>query len=228
MQTSGRMVDFQIEGQMVRGYFSVPQGSGPFPGLMIIHEWWGLNDHIKDIVGRFANEGYVALAPDLYDGRVTTDPDRAAEYMQGLDQARAIKILNGAVAFLQSEASVLAEKIGVTGFCMGGSFALLLPCLNKRIKAAAPFYGDVPSDDVLKNLSAPILFIGAENDFWITRDKIDRLKRGLKKYSKEGDIKVYPRVGHAFVNETRPEAYDRESAEDAWLSVNEFFERELK
>ncbi|HXG66967.1 MAG TPA: dienelactone hydrolase family protein, partial [Blastocatellia bacterium] len=109
------------------------------------------------------------------------------------------------------------------GFCMGGSFALLLPCHNKSLKAAAPFYGDVPPDDVLKNLSAPILFIGAENDFWITQDKIDRLKEALAKFGKKGEVKVYKGVGHAFFNDTRPDAYNKEAAADAWRRVLDFF-----
>lgn len=228
MPTRGKMIDFMAGKREVKGYVSLPTGEGAFPALIIIHEWWGLNDHIKEITDRFAGEGYTALAPDLYDGKVTRDPEQAAAYMQGLDQSHAVEALNGSVAFLESQDRVLDEKIGVTGFCMGGSFALLLPCVNGKIKAAAPFYGDVPPDDVLKNLSSPILFIGAENDFWITGDKMDRLKEGLKKFDKEGDVVVYPGVGHAFFNDTRPDAFDRESAEDAWRRVKEFFEHRLK
>jgi carboxymethylenebutenolidase len=227
MAGKGRMIDFNVGDRKAQGYIVESSGSGVRPGLIVVHEWWGLNDHIKDIADRFADEGFVVLAPDLYDGKVAKDPDEAGKLMQGLDQNRAIETLNGAVDHLKSQEQVNPDAIGVTGFCMGGTFALLLPCYNKSIKAAAPFYGDVPSEDVLKNLSAPVLFIGAENDPWITRDKMERLKAALTKLNKEGEVKVYSGVGHAFFNDTRPEAYDREAANDAWESVNRFFSEKL-
>ena len=223
MAGKGKMVEFRADGRTAQGYLVEPAGPGPHPGLVVVQEWWGLNDHIKDVADRFAAEGYVAFAPDLYEGVVTTDPTKAGELMQRLDQNKALQTLNGAVEFLKGQEAVNPDRLAVAGFCMGGSFALLLPCHNKSLKAAAPFYGDVPPDDVLKNLSAPILFIGAENDFWITQDKMDRLKEALAKFGKEGEVKVYKGVGHAFFNDTRPDAYDKEAAEDAWRRVLDFF-----
>ncbi|HWO00206.1 MAG TPA: dienelactone hydrolase family protein [Blastocatellia bacterium] len=222
MATAGKMIEFQAGGRKAQGYLAEPEAKASHPALIVIHEWWGLNDHIKDIAERFAAKGYIALAPDLYDGTVTKDPAKAGELMQGLAQERALEALSGAVNFLKGYASVKAEKIGVTGFCMGGTFALLLACFNSDIKASAPFYGDVPPDDVIKNLSAPVLFIGAQNDPWITRDKMERLRAALKKFGKEGEVKIYSGVGHAFFNDTRPEAYDREAAQDAWERVGQF------
>jgi carboxymethylenebutenolidase len=227
MAGKGRMIEFTVGEKEAQGYIVGPSQGGVRPGLIVVHEWWGLNDHIKDIADRFAGEGFVVLAPDLYDGKIAKDADEAGRLMQGLNQDRAIETLNGAVDYLKSQEQVNPEAIGVTGFCMGGTFALLLPCYNKSVKAAAPFYGDVPSEDVLKNLSAPILFIGAENDPWITQDKMDRLKAALTKLNKEGEVKVYGGVGHAFFNDTRPEAYDKEAARDAWASVNRFFAEKL-
>ncbi|HVG20915.1 MAG TPA: dienelactone hydrolase family protein [Blastocatellia bacterium] len=227
MVSNRRVIEFNVGGREAQGYIVEPSGSGGRPGLVVIHEWWGLNDHIKDIAGRFADKGFFVLAPDLYDGKIAKDPDEAGKLMQGLDQNRALETLSGAVDHLKSQERVNSEAIGVTGFCMGGTYALLLACHNKSIKAAAPFYGDVPSEDVLKNLSAPILFIGAENDPWINQDKMNRLKEALTKLNKEGEVKVYGGVGHAFFNDTRPEAYDREAAEDAWARVNQFFADEL-
>jgi carboxymethylenebutenolidase len=110
---------------------------------------------------------------------------------------------------------------------MGGTFALLLAAHNSNIKASAPFYGDVPPDDVIKNLSAPVLFIGAENDPWITLDKMERLRAGIEKFGKEGEVKIYQGVGHAFFNDTRPEAYDPVAAKDAWNRVGEFLAAKL-
>lgn len=227
MANEGRMVDCEVDGQTARAYMIGPDQGEKHPGLIVIQEWWGLNDHIKDIAGRFAENGYVVLAPDLYDGKVTKDPEQAGQYMQNLDQARALQILNVAVEFLKKRQNVKADTVGVTGFCMGGTFALLLACNNKSIKASVPFYGDVPPDDVLKNLSAPVLFIGAENDPWITQEKMKRLKDALDKYGKEGEVKIYSGVGHAFFNDTRPDAYNKEAAEDAWRSVLQFLSEKL-
>lgn len=221
------MVEFQADGRTARGYLVGAEEGEIRPALIVIQEWWGLNDHIKDVSDRFAAEGYVVLAPDLYDGKVTKDPEEAGKLMQGLDKNYALQTLNGAVEYLKGREDVDAGRIGVTGFCMGGSFALLLPCHNKSVKAAAPFYGDVPSDDELKELEAPVLFIGAEQDFWITQDKMDHLKEVLSSLGKEGEVKVYSGVGHAFFNDTRPEAYDKASAEDAWQSVKDFFAKNL-
>jgi carboxymethylenebutenolidase len=227
MTNEGRMIDFEVNGQTAQGYMIGPGNGEKHPGLIVIQEWWGLNDHIKDIAGRFAESGYVVLAPDLYDGKATKDPEQAGQYMQNLNQSRALQILNAAVEFLGKQQNVKADSIGVTGFCMGGTFALLLASYNKSIKVSAPFYGDVPPDDVLKNLSAPVLFIGAENDPWITQEKMKRLKDALEKYGKEGEVKIYSGVGHAFFNDTRPDAYNKEAAEDAWRSVLQFLSEKL-
>jgi carboxymethylenebutenolidase len=221
------MVEFGAGTGKAKGHLIEPEGVGNRPGLIVIHEWWGLTDHIKDVANRFATEGFVVLAPDLYGGKTTTDPEEAGRLMQSLDQNKAIEILSGAVEYIKSLGSVNAEAIGVTGFCMGGTFALLLACLNRDIKASAPFYGDVPSEDVLKRLGAPVLFIGAENDPWITKEKMELLRAGLAKFNKEGEVKLYPGVGHAFFNDTRPDAYDKEAAQDAWKVVIKFLSDKL-
>jgi carboxymethylenebutenolidase len=222
------MIEFATADGKASGYLVKPEGDAKRPGLIVIQEWWGLNDHIKDVAGRFAAQGYVVLAPDLYDGVVTKDAEEAGKLMQGLQKEKALSYLNGAVEYLQKRPDVKAEAIGVTGFCMGGTYSLLLACLNRQIKVAAPFYGDVPSDAELENLSAPALFIGAENDPWITQDKMNHLADALKKYHKEGTVKIYPGVGHAFFNNTRPEAYNENAAKDAWAAVNAFLAQHLQ
>jgi carboxymethylenebutenolidase len=227
MANAGKKIEFQADGRTAGGYLVEPEGKGPFPALVVVHEWWGLNDHAKDIAGRFAAQGYVTLAPDLYEGTVTTDSAKAGELMQGLDQERALQTLNGAVNFLKSQPTVSPDKIGATGFCMGGTFALLL-ARNADIKASAPFYGDVPPDEVIENMTAPVLFIGAENDPWINMEKMERLRAGLRKFGKEGEVKIYNGVGHAFFNDTRPEAYDPAAAHDAWERVLKFLAAKLR
>jgi carboxymethylenebutenolidase len=227
MAIEGRMLDLNLPGGKARGYLAEAKREERKAGLVVIHEWWGLNDHIKDIAGRFAEEGYTALAPDLYDGKVTASAEEAGRLMQGLNQDRALEILKGAVEHLKGLPGVEAGRIGVTGFCMGGTYALLLACRSNDIKASAPFYGDVPGDDDIKRLGAPVLFIGAENDNWITKDKMARLKDALDRHGKEGEVKIYPGAGHAFFNDTRPDAYDEASAKDAWEQVKRFFATHL-
>lgn len=222
------MIEFATADGKANGYLVKPEGDAKRPGLIVIQEWWGLNDHIKDVAGRFAAQGYVVLAPDLYDGVVTKDAEEAGRLMQGLQKEKALSYLNGAVEYLQKRPDVKAEAIGVTGFCMGGTYSLLLACHNRQIKVAAPFYGDVPSDAELENLSVPVLFIGAENDPWITQDKMNHLADALKKFNKQGTAKVYPGVGHAFFNNTRPEAYNENAAKDAWTTVNAFLAQHLQ
>lgn len=225
--TRGTMIESKSNGTTMSGFLAEPAEEGSFAGLIVVHEWWGLNDHIKDIAGRFAAQGFVALATDLYDGRVAKDPEEAGRLMQSLDQQRALGKLDAAVDYLRKRSNVAPNRIGVTGFCMGGTFALLLPCRNKTVKAAAPFYGDVPSDDTLKELSAPVLFIGADQDQWITMDKINRLKESLARLGKEGEVKVYTGVQHAFFNDTRPDVYNKEAATDAWERTLRFFRANL-
>jgi carboxymethylenebutenolidase len=221
------MIEFKVDGGTAKGYFVGAERGELRPGLIVVHEWWGLNDHIKDIAGRFASEGYVVLSPDLYEGKTTKNAEEAGRLMQGLNQDRALEILQAAIGFLKGHDGVDGDHIGVTGFCMGGSFALLLPCHSNDISAAAPFYGDVPDDAVLERLSAPVLFIGAENDLWITKDKMERLSEALVRFGKVGEVKVYAGVGHAFFNDTRSDAYDADAAKDAWERVKQFFKRRL-
>ena len=229
MSESNNIIEFSYEGGTAAGYFVKPVGDNLMnPALIIVHEWWGLNEHIKSVAERFSKEGYVVLAPDLYGGILTKDPQEAGKLMQALDQQTGINILNGAIEFLKSSDGVDANRIGITGFCMGGTFALLMACKNEYIKASAPFYGDVPSEEVLKDLTAPVLFIGAENDFWITTEKMIRLSDALAKFEKLGEVKIYSGVGHAFFNDTRPDAYDAIAAEDAWKVVSQFFADYLK
>jgi carboxymethylenebutenolidase len=229
MLESNQLIEFSYDGGSAKGYMVKPSGEAlSRPALLVIHEWWGLNEHIGSIAERYANEGYVVLAPDLYGGKVTRDPEEAGRLMQALEAEKGLSILNGAVDFLKATEGVDANRIGITGFCMGGTFALLLACKNEYIKAAAPFYGDVPQDDVLKDLKAPVLFIGAENDFWITSEKMTRLSDALAKYEKLGEVKIYGGVGHGFFNDTRQDVYNPDTAQAAWNEVNRFFAGYLK
>jgi carboxymethylenebutenolidase len=203
-----------------------PQG-GPSPGVVLIQEWWGLNDHIKDIARRLASEGFVVVAPDLYDGKVTKDPSEAGSMMQSLDQKVALQKLNDAVQSLQTNPDVKKGKVGVIGFCMGGSLTLALAGNNNEIGAAVPFYGKVPDDNVLQSLNAPVMYIYAGKDQWITRQEVGRLDQFLKKSGKTGEVMRYTNANHAFFNDTRPEVYKADDAKDAWNRAVGFLKKHL-
>ncbi len=224
----GEMTEFKRNGQRVAGYLAKPQGAGPFPAVIVIQEWWGLNPHIKEVSERYAREGYVALAPDLYHGKVTADPNEAGTLMSALNREEAVKDLLGALPHLRAMKEVRGDRIGVTGFCMGGSFALLLPCRTKEIRAAAPYYGEIPDEATLKNLACPILYIYGDQDFWITKDEVKRLDAALKKLGKPGEVKIYPGAPHAFFNDARKDVYRQKEAQDAWRRTLEFFSKHLR
>jgi len=213
-------------------YLARPKAKGTYPGLIVIQEWWGLNEHIKDIARRFAREGYVALAPDLYSflgHEVTADPNEASRLMSLLKEGQALKDLQATVAHLKDVDGVHREQLGVVGFCMGGTYSLLLPCHSREIKAAAPFYGQVPSPpEPLRNLACPVLYIYGDADGWITMADVNRLREALKRYGKAGEVKIYPGAPHAFFNNTRKDVYRPVEAKDAWTRVLSFFSKHLK
>ncbi len=165
-------VNFPGKAVELKAYVAQPPGSGPFPAVIVVQEWWGLNEHIRDIARRLANEGYFTVAPDLYSRQghqIAADPNAAGRLMQGLRKEDGIEDLLSTIDWINRQKAANRAKIGVVGFCMGGSYAILLPCSTKDIKAAAPFYGEVPSDDKLENLACPIFYAYGENDGWIAR-----------------------------------------------------------
>ena len=214
----------------MRGYLARPTAAGVHPGVIVIQEWWGLNAHIKGIADRFAREGFVALAPDLYSRqghRVTKNGDEAGKLMQALSHADGISDLLASIAFLKTQPGVDAQRIGATGFCMGGTFALLLALRSDDIKASVPFYGQVAPSEQLSQLRCPVLYIYGGQDGWITRDEVSRLDEALKKYRKPGEVRIYPDAPHAFFNDTRPEAYRPADADDAWRRALQFLRHHL-
>jgi len=217
---------FEGDGMEVDAFVARPDDIEQAPAIIIVHEWWGLNRHIEDIAQRFAEEGFIAVAADLYDGETTKDAQEASKLMGALKPEDGLARLQ--VVLKQLRATPEAPSVGVTGFCMGGTFALLLAC-NAKVEASAPFYGDVPVDTtIISKLSCPVLFIGAEKDQWITVEKMNRLDAALKQYGKEGEVRIYKGADHAFFNDTRPEVYSRADAEDAWKRVVEFFNKHLR
>ncbi len=224
-------VQYASDGITVRAFVAAPQRKERRPAIIVVQEWWGLTDHIKDIARRYAAEGYVAIAPDMYSRlghALTTDAGEAGKLMNTLKQEDGLKDLNATVAYLKSVPEVDGARIGVTGFCMGGSYALMLPCVNADIKAAVPFYGQVPNPDApLQKLTCPVLYFYGEDDGWITKADVQRLAAALKKYNKPGEIKTYPGAPHAFFRDNDPSVYRPEAAKDAWIRTKAFFKQHL-
>ncbi len=226
------MVQYPSEDITVHAYLVVPEGTTPSAAIIVVQEWWGLNEHTKDVARRYAREDYIAIAPDMYSRlghKITTDADEAGTFMGMLAMEDGLKDLNATMSYLKTLPRVDANRIGVTGFCMGGSYALMLPCVSREIKAAVPFYGQVPNPDTpLQNLACPVLYLYGEDDGWITRADVQRLAEGLKKYNKPGEIKTYPDCPHAFCNDTRKEVYKEAEAQDAWNRALAHFRTHLK
>jgi len=221
-------VGFPVNGETGSGYLTIPEGDGPFPGVIVVQEWWGLDNHIKDVAGRFATEGFVALAPDLYHGKVTSEPDEAQKLMMSLNMPQAVRERVKAVEYLASRPEIGSRGIGAIGFCMGGGLALTLACASPHVKAVAPFYGVNPTPiDKVRNLSGPVLAVYAENDNFAGEAVRRQLESALRDAGIQREIQVYPGTEHAFFNDTRPEVHNREAAEDAWKRALALFRENL-
>jgi carboxymethylenebutenolidase len=192
--------------------------------VLLIQEWWGINDHIRDIAGRYANEGYICVAPDLFRGKLAKDSTEAAQLMQALAIEDGLGIIQAAIAETKRTHNV--QKFGITGFCMGGTFALRAACEINELAAAAPFYGDIPEEDVLKKLEVPTLFIAGKRDAWINPEKVNGLIEAARKYDLPVEVVSYD-ADHAFFNDTRPQVYDADAAADAWQRVLDLFRKHL-
>ncbi|MGI9430912.1 MAG: dienelactone hydrolase family protein [Myxococcota bacterium] len=227
MARAGQDIEFASNGDRVRGYCARP-ASGVGPGVLVIQEWWGLVDHIRDVCDRLAREGFVALAPDLYRGEATADPDAAGRLMMDLQVPRAAKDLDGAVSTLLGDSACSGSKVGAIGFCMGGQLALYAATQNERIGAVVDCYGIHPNvQPDFSQLSAPVLGIFAEEDEFVPMAAARELEASVRAAGQRADFTIFSGVKHAFMNETRPEAFDAEAAERAWGQALSFFRAEL-
>jgi len=201
----GETVTFKSNGHTCDGYIA---GSGP--GVLVIQEWWGLVPHIKDVVDRFAAAGFTALAPDLYHGQSSTEPDGAGKLMMALNLDTAGKDLSGAVDLLIERSG--SPKVGVVGFCMGGGLALVVACQRPdAVAAAAPYYGAIPWEAAQPDwsaLTAKVVGEYAENDGWASPEAARALEAQLRDLGKDATMHVHPGCDHAFFNDSRPEVYD--------------------
>lgn len=216
--TKGRMVDFQA-------YVSTPP-SGRGPGVLVLQEWWGLVGHIKNVCDRFAEEGFTALAPDLYHGKTADEPDAAGKLFMALNIQQAERDLRAAIEFLATYSST--EKLGAVGFCMGGQLALFAATLNPAIGATVDFYGIHPNvkPDYAK-LSGPVLGLFAEKDAFVTPAVAREVDRAIRAAGKNSEIHIYPGIDHAFFNDERSDVYNRAAATDAWRRTLAFLHRHV-
>ncbi len=223
----GAMVEFAVNGKTAGGYLATP-ASGSGPGVIVIQEWWGLVQHVKDVADRFAGEGFVALAPDLYHGRNTTSPDEAGKLMMALEIDRAERDLRGAIDFLLARDDVAGERVGTVGFCMGGQLSLFAACANARVGACVDFYGIHPNvTPDLASLQAPVLGFFAERDGFVTPKAARKLESDLRAAGREVEITIFDGADHAFFNDSRPDVYHAGYAAECWTRMVAFYRRHL-
>ena len=223
----GERVSFTSNGRTASGYLARP--TEPGPGIIVIQEWWGLVPHIERVTDRFAETGFVALAPDLYDGEEAKSPDDAGKLMMSLRIDQAARDLAGAIRHLLAAEEVTGKKVGTVGFCMGGALSLYAAAQNPEVGACAVFYGGHPHvKPDLASLRAPVLGIYAGRDTFVSPQVVEELGRQLTALGKRHEFHTYPDAQHAFFNDTRPEVYDAAAAADAWSKTIGFFRRELK
>jgi carboxymethylenebutenolidase len=222
-------VSYKSGDDTVQAVLYSPEGKGPFPGIVVIHEWWGLNDWVKDQAAKLSDEGYVTLAIDLYRGKVATTPEVAHELMRGVPEDRALRDLRSAVEFLKSQRNVKPDRLGSIGWCMGGGYSLDVALQEPTLTATVINYGHLATDaDALKKINASILGLFGGQDQGITVEDVQKFAATLKQMGKKVDINVYPDAGHGFENPNNTAGYRAKDAADAWERTQKFFASTLK
>ena len=226
----GEMVTFPSNGGQAEGYLAVPE-AGQGPGVVVIQEWWGLNQQIKEVCDRYTTEGFVALAPDLYRGKQTTQADEAGQLMMAMNIEQAAKDMIGAVDYVRGHDAVTGSGVGVTGFCMGGGLALWLASLRpEEVKAVVAYYAIIPwpaAQPDYSKLQAAVQGHYAENDDFADPESVRKLEEELKGLGKSVEFFHYPGVAHGFTNHHRPEAFHEDHSQTAWERTIAFFRQHL-
>ena len=232
VSTSGELTTGIVEypdagDETLMGYLAYQSGGDPKPAVIVIQEWWGLNDHIKNVADRFAAEGFVVLAPDLYHGQVATEPDEARKLVMELDTPEAVKEIQQAIAYLQAQEFVSGDKVGVVGFCMGGGLVLQTALKEEDLGAGVVFYGSPLSPEEAGGVNGPIMsFIGTEDRIQIS--DVEAMHGAFTDAGIENEYHVYEGAQHAFFNDTRADSYDAEASADAWPKTLAWFPQYLE
>ncbi len=221
-----KRIEFESKsGERIHGELAEPAGTAKAPALLVIQEWWGVNDHIRSLVDRFAAAGFLALAPDLYHGKTTRDGGEAAKLLQALDWKVAVEDVAGALAYLERHPRA-SGKAGIAGFCMGGAVALASGASLPGLSAVVPFYGIPDAKTDFSRLHGAVLGHFAKKDEYVTPAAAEALERRLREQGKRVEVHFYD-ANHAFLNDTRPEVYDAGQAKLAWDRTVSFLRKEL-
>jgi carboxymethylenebutenolidase len=222
------MVSFQSGADTVSGYLSLPEGGGKKPAVVVIHEWYGLNDFAKNKADGFAKQGWVALAVDLYRGKVATNADTAHQLMRGLPDDRALADMKAAVAYLRSRSDVDAARVASVGWCMGGGLSLALALGEPTLSGAVIYYGRLVTDPAtIASLKVPLLGNFGGLDQGIPVKDVQAFEATAKKDGKSVDFKIYPDAGHGFASSKDPDTYRAADAKDADARTDAFFRKVL-
>jgi len=229
LSASSKTVSYKSGDETVQAILYSPEGKGPFPGIVVIHEWWGLNDWVKEQAARLSGLGYVTLAIDLYRGKVATTPEEAHEIMRGLPEDRAKRDLHAAVEFLGSQGNVDKNRLGAIGWCMGGGFSLDVALQEPTLKADVINYGHLATDpESTKKINAAVLGLFGAQDRGIPVEDVKKFEQLLKQQGKKIDVTIYADAGHGFQNPNNKDGYRAEDAADAWKRIVNFFASTLK
>jgi carboxymethylenebutenolidase len=229
LATDSKPVSYKSGDETVQAVLYTPAGHGPFPAIIVIHEWWGLNDWVKDEAAKLSDEGYVTLAIDLYRGKVATTPDEAHEIMRGVPEDRARRDLRAAFDYLAAQPSVKKDRIGAIGWCMGGGYSLDVALEEPTLAADVINYGHLATDaDSLKKINAPVLGLFGAQDRGITPDDVHKFEAAMKQLGKPIDVKIYDDAGHGFENPNNKDGYRPADTADAWKRTVAFLAETLK
>ena len=222
-------VTYKSGDETVKALLYMPEGKGPFPGIIVIHEWWGLDHWVKEQASKLADQGYTALAVDLYRGKVATNPEEAHEIMRGVPDDRAKRDLHAGFVYLQSQPAVKKDRIGAIGWCWGGGYSLDVALQEPALAADVINYGSLATDPAeLKKINAPILGLFGGQDRGITPDDVKQFEQQMKQLGKKLDITIYPDTGHGFQNPVNGAGYNAADTADAWRKITNFFASTLK
>ena len=229
LAADGKPVSYKSGDETVTGMLYTPAGKGPFPALVVIHEWWGLNDWVKEQATKLADQGYVTLAVDLYRGKAATTPDEAHELSRGLPHDRADRDLMAAAEYLRSLKNVAPTRVGSIGWCMGGGYSLDLAIADPRLAATVINYGHLATlPDSLKNIHAAILGIFGGQDRGIPVSDVKTFEQQMKQLGKPIEVVIFPDAGHAFENPNNKTGYRADDAAQAWTKTVAFLRRTLQ